>query len=300
MSIMEIIFLGTSQATPTEKRNHPSIWLSYNNENILIDCGEGTQRQIRIAKLNPCALTRILITHWHGDHVLGIPGLLQTLELNGYNKVLHIYGPAGTKKKMNIIMSIFNFIKKGLKFEVHEVSSKVFEEKNFKIIAKKMSHPGGCLAYAFIEKDKLKLDKEKLKKLNIPSSPLLSKLKEGKDVVINGKKILVRDVAYKVKGRKIGFITDTAINKNVISIAKDSDILVCEATFSKKAEDKARKYKHLTSENAAQIAKKSGAKKLILTHLSQRYEKNPELILEEAKETFKETILAEDFMRIKL
>jgi len=102
-----IYFLGTSQAIPTAKRNHTAVLLQYKSENILVDCGEGTQRQFRKAKLNPCALTRILITHWHGDHVLGLPGLLQTLALNNYNKILYIYGPRGTKRFMDLLYSLF-------------------------------------------------------------------------------------------------------------------------------------------------------------------------------------------------
>ncbi len=93
---MEITFLGTSQATPTAEKSQTAVLLTYNNENILVDCGEGTQRQFKIAGLNPCKITRILITHWHGDHVLGLPGLLQTLALNNYPRVLQVYGPKGT------------------------------------------------------------------------------------------------------------------------------------------------------------------------------------------------------------
>ena len=100
---VEIVFLGTGSAVPTIRRNHPSIFLRYKDESILFDCGEGTQRQIRKAKLNPCKLTRLFITHWHGDHVLGIPGLLQTLALNNYNRELEIYGPKGTK--LYLVMS---------------------------------------------------------------------------------------------------------------------------------------------------------------------------------------------------
>src|SRR3989339_623098 len=107
-----ICFLGTSQAIPTAKRNHTAMLLQYNDENILVDCGEGTQRQFRKAALNPCKITKLLITHWHGDHVLGIPGLLQTLALSGYNKILYIYGPRGTKKYIEEIMKIFNFVGK--------------------------------------------------------------------------------------------------------------------------------------------------------------------------------------------
>ncbi|HDZ60764.1 MAG TPA: MBL fold metallo-hydrolase, partial [Candidatus Pacearchaeota archaeon] len=95
---IKVTFLGTAASIPTVNRNHTSIHLNYQGENILIDCGEGTQRQFRKAGLNPCKITRILITHWHGDHVLGVPGLLQTLALTGYRKTLHIYGPKGTKQ----------------------------------------------------------------------------------------------------------------------------------------------------------------------------------------------------------
>ena len=109
--MIKLTFLGTSDSIPTEERNHTSILLTYEGENILIDCGEGTQRQIRKAKLNPCKITRILITHWHGDHVLGIPGLLQTLSMSGYNKTLYIYGPEGTKKFMKELLKISHLLK---------------------------------------------------------------------------------------------------------------------------------------------------------------------------------------------
>ena len=104
---IELTFLGTSDAVPTKQRSHTSILLNYAGENILVDCGEGTQRQFRFAELNPCKITRILITHWHGDHVLGIPGILQTLALSGYNKTLYIYGPKGTKEFMQNLLKTF-------------------------------------------------------------------------------------------------------------------------------------------------------------------------------------------------
>src|SRR3989344_1615647 len=118
--MIEITFLGTSQATPTAKRNHTAILLRYKSDSILIDCGEGTQRQFRIARINPCKLTRILITHWHGDHVLGLPGLLQTLALNGYNKTLKIYGPRGTKQYVDALFQLFKF-RERIKIQVEEI-----------------------------------------------------------------------------------------------------------------------------------------------------------------------------------
>jgi ribonuclease Z len=147
-----IIFLGTGQAIPTAKRNHTSIWLNYKNENILVDCGEGTQRQIRKAHLNPCSITKILITHWHGDHILGLPGLLQTLALNGYNKKLEIYGPKGTSRFFQEIMNMFIFQGK-INYEVKEGEGIIFENSDFLIKALPMIHGAPCLDYSFIEKE---------------------------------------------------------------------------------------------------------------------------------------------------
>src|SRR4030042_2748714 len=127
---INITFLGTSDSVPSAVRNHPAVLLTYLEENILIDCGEGTQRQFRKAKRNPCKITRILITHWHADHVLGIPGLLKTLALSGYNKTLFIYGPKGTKELMNNLLNLFG-IKEKYPLIVKDVIGKFFENENF-------------------------------------------------------------------------------------------------------------------------------------------------------------------------
>ena len=116
--MIKVKFLGTSGAVPTAERNHTSMLLEYENENILIDCGEGTQRQFRKARINPCKITRILITHWHGDHVLGLPGLLQTLGFSEYNKTLYIYGPKGTKEFMQNLFKTFFFFE----YIFHQIS----------------------------------------------------------------------------------------------------------------------------------------------------------------------------------
>ena len=184
----EIIFLGTSSAVPTAKRNHTSIYLRYKEENILIDCGEGTQRQLRIAKLNPCKINRILLTHVHGDHVFGLPGLFQTLVLNNYSKTLHIYGPVGTKKLIDNIFRIF-VRTKNIKTEVREVKDEFLSEKDFIIKAYPPEHDTPCNGYAFIEKDKIRIDKKKLKQLKVPSHLDLSKLLQRIDTIINNKKL---------------------------------------------------------------------------------------------------------------
>jgi len=297
---IKLTFLGTGSAIPTAKKNHPSVLLQYKNENILIDCGEGTQKQFRIAKLNPCKLTRILITHWHGDHVLGLPGLLQTLMLNNYNKTLKIYGPQGTKRMMQLYIGLFAH--KGEKFpiEVHEVSGKFIDEKEFSIQTAKAEHDTPTLAYSFIIKEKTRLNKEKLKKLKLENSPLLAELQKGKTVKISGKTIHGKNFIYKEPQRKITFIMDTLYHKKLIQFSKNSDLLITESTYSEQEKSLAIEHKHLTSTQAAQIAKKSKSKKLILTHLSQRYEANPKQILNQAKKIFPKTQIAEDFLEVEV
>lgn len=294
MQDIKLIFLGTGNAIPTEKRNHTAILASFANENILIDCGEGTQRQFKVANLSPTKLTRILITHWHGDHFLGLPGLFQTLAMSNYQRTLKIYGPKGTKKFLDLIQELIRGF--NINIEVHEVSQgTIVNEKDFKIEAKEMSHGIPALAYSIILKEKIRINKAKLKKLKIPNSPLLKDLAQGKDITLNGKKIKASQVVYKELGKKLTLIMDTAINENAISLAMNSDLLVSESSFSQSEVDKAKEYHHLTAMQAAGIAKKSKSKKLVLTHLSQRYEHNPKVIEKEAKKVFKNIKLVKDF-----
>lgn len=296
---IDLTFLGTSQAVPTAKRNHTAILLRHNEEMILVDCGEGTQRQFRIADINPCKLTRILITHWHGDHVLGIPGLLQTLALNGYNKTLHVYGPKGTKRFMQSIYDTFVFSGK-IDVKVEEVEKGVIiDENNFFVEAFPVIHGAPCVAYKFNEKDKRRIETSKIKKYNLPG-PLIGKLQKGENISYNNLKVKSEDVTYVQKGKSISFVLDTKLCDNCVKAAKNADLLITESTYSSELEDKAAEYKHLTSAQAGQIAKKAKVKNLILTHISQRYEKDDEKILREARKVFPKTELARDFMKLNI
>ena len=156
-----------------------------------------------------------------------------------------------------------------------------------------MTHGIPCNAYTFVKKDRIRIDKRKLKKTPL-EGPILKNLKEGKDVVYKGKKYLAKNLTYKEIGKKISFILDTSINSKIVPFAENSDLLICESTFDSESEDRAKEYKHLTSNQAAEIAKKSKSKKLILTHISQRYSKDPKKILLSAKKVFKNSFLAND------
>jgi ribonuclease Z len=300
MEPIKITFLGTGSAIPTKLHNHPAILLSYKNENILFDCGEGTQRQFRYADLSASKITRLFITHWHGDHILGIPGLLQTLALNSYQKKLHIYGPRGTSHHLSNILRMFIF-EGAIDYEIHEISSETaFENSDFKIEAKELSHSTKCLAYSFVEKDKLRLKKDKIKKLKLPNSPLLKEIQQGKDITLNGKKIKAKSLTYLQEGRKVSLVLDTSYNESIPIFVKNSNILIAESTYSSEEAELAKEKMHLTTKDAATIAKKAKAEQLYLVHLSQKHEHLPNLIEKEAKSIFKNTKVAKDLDIIEI
>jgi len=296
---MEIIFLGTSAMVPTKERNHSSVLVSYGTEGILVDCGEGTQRQIKIAGIKPSKVTKVLISHWHGDHVLGLPGLIQTLAKNGYEKTLEIYGPKGTKERMSHLFKAFSFEDK-INIKIEEITKKrFFEGEDFFLEALPLEHSIETLGFNFIEKDRRRIKVNIVKKLGIPEGPLLGKLQSGKSIIFKGRKISTDDATYTIKGKKITFVADTVQCNNALELAMDSDILICESTYADNLREKAEEYKHMTSKQAALLANNANAKKLILTHFSPRY-KTMQEIEDNAKEVFSNTVCAHDFMKLKI
>lgn len=293
MEPLTLTFLGTGNAIPTALRNHSALLLTYKENGFLFDCGEGTQRQFKQQAISLHKITSLFITHWHGDHILGIPGLLQTLAMSDYQKTLHIYGPHGTKQAMHVIRQLIHHI--NIPHEIHEVTpGTVINTPEYEIQASLAYHDCPALTYSFIIKEKKRLDKAKLKKYKLPNSPLLGQLAAGKDVEYKGKKIKASTVTYQEPARKVSIILDTAYNEKLIAHAQDSTLIVCESSFSKEETEKAKEYCHLTAEQAATIAKKAKADSLILTHISQRYEHKPDKILKEAKRIFKNTRIAKD------
>jgi ribonuclease Z len=299
---MKIQFLGTASSFPTRDRSHTSILLRYQSEAILFDCGEGTQRQLRIAGESPMKITKIFITHWHGDHVLGLPGLLESMAMNGRKDLLEIFGPGGTKESIKNLFKALH-IHPCFKLAIHEVDTRksniAINTKDYEVSAIFVKHKVPCLAYTFKEKDRYRINKDWVKKEKVQGLPALKKLQEGKDVTIKGKKVKAKDVTYSSLGKKITFIFDTAPMPELAKLAKDSDLLICEGTFSNKIKEKAKDHGHLTVKDAAKIAKSAKVKKLAITHFSQRYKDTKELAVE-AKSVFKNTVLAKDFMQINV
>jgi ribonuclease Z len=298
--MVELIFLGTSSMVPTKERNHSSILIRFKTNNILVDCGEGTQRQLKLAKISLTKINKILITHWHGDHVLGLPGLIQSMAANNYEKTLEIYGPKNTKEKLKHMFKAFEFDQSKINIKINEIKTgKIFENSDFILETLPLSHGIDCLGYNFVEKDKRKIEMKKVKKLGLKQGPLLGKLQEGTTITIDKKKIKPDDVSYIVEGKKITFILDTLLCKNAYKLAENSDLAICEATYKSDLEEKGEKYYHMTTKQAASIANKSNSKKLILTHISARYKDGKE-VEEDAKDVFDNVECAYDFMKVKV
>jgi ribonuclease Z len=302
--MVELTILGTSSMVPTKERNVQAFYLEFEGEGMLFDCGEGTQRQMNIAGISRAKVKRIFITHWHGDHVAGLIGLIQTIGNSSYEGTLNIYGPQGTKEYMFHMLNSTIFENK-IDIHVHELMFKQGEEYTFldtekyKVSAVKIDHSVPCIGYAWYEKEKVRVDMATCKKLGIPEGPMIGKLSRGLPIVLNGKTITPDDVTYRVAGKKIAFISDTQITADLLLLARNADVLVCEATYAAKEEEKATEYKHMTGEQAAQVANQADVKKLILTHFSQRYT-SVQQTLEEARAIFPQTDAAFDFMKITL
>ena len=294
----EIIFLGTGCMQPTKQRNHAAVILRFKKETLLFDCGEGTQRQLRIAGLKPAKVTKLFISHFHGDHVFGIPGLLSSMGADECGHTLKIYGPKGTKQFIKHML--LGFAAKDIQaHEIFEVSKgTVFEDDDFKVDVRMLKHSTPCIGFSFIEKERLRIDTAKADKMKL-SGPVLGELASGKNVVVDGKKILSKNVTYLVPQVKISYVTDTAECPGADALASDCDLLIIEGTLLDDLKKNAAQSKHLTVKQAANIALQNNAKRLVITHISQRYKSSGD-IMSEAREVFDDVVVAEDFMKIKV
>ena len=307
---MEIVFLGTSGTVPTENRNHPAVIIEYLNEPFLFDCGEGTQRQMRLAKINPMRINHIFITHFHADHILGLGGLIRSIDFMGREKELNIYAPVGFQRILDNLMGIGAYRPERFKINVCEANEGIiYKGKNYTVSCTETDHTGvKSVAYCFSENTKRTFLKQKALLLGVPEGRLFSRLQKGNSVEIEikdnnkiVKKIIKPDdvLSNPMPGRKVVYTGDTKPCENVIKIAKDCDVLIHDSTFSEDQDDVVEEMGHSTAKQAAEIAKSANAKALYLTHISQRYT-DPKKLEKEAREVFENSYAAHDFMRIKV
>lgn len=305
---MEIQFLGTGAGVPSKQRNVTSIALKLLDERNaiwLFDCGEGTQQQILKTNVRPRKIEKIFITHLHGDHIFGLPGLISSRSFQGGEAPLEIYGPKGIRSFILTSLKISEtHLKYPLKFIEIEQPGLIFEDHGFKVYCEELDHRIQCFGYRVEEADfQGELLVDKLKELQIPAGPIYKRIKDGEMVelpdgrIIDGKAF----IGESRKGRIITILGDTRVHPNSLKLAENADCLVHESTFSRDESKMAKSYYHSTSTQAAQIAKDANAELLLLTHISARYLGKAVYELEdEAKTIFPSTKIVKDFDIIEI
>jgi len=297
-----VTFLGTGGSVPNKFRHLPSVLLRRGPELLMFDCGEGTQRQFMQARAGINRKMRIFISHLHGDHVFGLPGLLHSLSFMGRTRELEIIGPKGIA---DFILSVNRLVKLYSQFaiQIAEVTSagRVVNEPEYEVRAATAKHGIPCFAYAFQEKPKPgRFDPDKARKLGIPEGPLWKKLQATSSVKVGKRRIASKLVVGPPRpGVKITYAVDTRPCASVVQLASGSDLLIHDSCFDASALEKAANYGHSTAVEAAKVAKRSRARRLVLFHISAMYEDATPL-LRHAKKIFSHSILCGDMDSIKV
>ena len=309
---MQVTFLGTSSGVPTRARNVSAVALrlAQRSELWLFDCGEGTQHQFLRSDLRLSQLRRIFITHMHGDHVFGLPGLLASLGLSGSSGGVDLYGPDPLESYLEGVLRTSS-TRIGYPLDVHRVRNAaeadrlVFEDSDLTVRATPLHHRVPAYAYRVEEKPKPgRFDITKAREMEIPPGPVYAALKRGETVTLqDGRRIDGRTLCGPQRaGASIVYCTDTVFCEAAVSLARGADLLIHESTFSHSEADMAFQRQHSTSTMAAQTAAEAGVSQLVLTHLSPRYAPGNAVtaddLLAEARAIFPNTTLAKDFLRL--
>lgn len=302
---LQLTILGCHSATPRVNAHPTSQYLEINNRHFLIDCGEGTQRQMRKYKVGFSKINHIFISHLHGDHFFGLIGLLSTYGILNREKELHIFGPKGIKELIEIQLKISqSHVKYPLFF--HELSSKkselIFEDDKVGVRTIPLRHRIYTNGFLFTEKEKPRtLNIEVVKQYSEIETCDYNNIKAGKDFVLKNGDVIPNSklTLDPLKPKSYAYCSDTSYKTNIVPIIKDSDLLYHESTFLSDREELAKKTGHSTAKQAALIAKEAQVKKLVLGHYSSRYP-NIELFKEEAEANFNNVVLAEAGKKISI
>lgn len=297
MSHKDIVILGCSSQQPTRKRNHGAYLCRWNQKGLLFDPGEGTQRQFIFAGIAPTVVHYIFVSHFHGDHCLGLSSMLMRLNLDKVTHPIHCFYPASGKRNFDALRygCIYH---ENIQIIEHPVKEKgfVYQDEHFLVEATFLEHGIENIGWRITEPNQLKFDKAKLKDLQI-KGPLVKQMEKEKKLHINGQIIPIEEVSWIRKGDSIAVVIDTRICPQAIEIAKDAKVLICESTYLDEEQELAEKYFHMTAKQAAHIAKQANVETLILTHFSARY-RDLTLFEKQAREIFPNVHVAEDFKRI--
>lgn len=295
MTMRDLTILGCSSQQPTRFRNHGAYLLRWNDEGLLFDPGEGTQRQFIFANIAPTVVTRIFISHFHGDHCLGLGSVLMRLNLDNVEHPIHCYYPASGKKYFDRLRygSIYH---ERLTVIEHPVSQAGFVEDDgrFRIEATFLEHGVENIGWRITEANTRKFDLDKLQQYGV-KGPLVKELQEKGSLIVQGKEVTLDQVSWIRHGDSFAVVIDTLPCQNAIDIARGASLFLCESTYLEEHRQLAMLHNHLTAKQAAMIAKEAGVKQLILTHFSARYQ-NLKAFEHEARTVFPNTFAADDLV----
>jgi len=299
---MKLIFLGTGGSIPTSERGLPAIALRHERELLLFDCAEGTQRSMAQAGVSPMRLDAIFITHLHGDHFLGLAGLVQTLSLMDRERKLEIFCPKGEGERIKDYLQIPHYT---LTFEldVHELEpGEELRRRGYRILTAGADHNVPSIAYALVEDERPgKFYPDKAIALGVKAGPDFSRLKAGESIKLRDGRIVKPEQVMGPPrlGRKVVYTGDTRPSKRIVELARDADVLIHDCTLADELAEKAAESAHSTPSEAAEVAKQADVKQLVLIHISPRYEKDS-VLLEQARKIFPNTIVAQDLMELEI
>jgi ribonuclease Z len=294
MTLRNLTILGCSSQQPTRKRNHGAYLVRWNEEGFLFDPGEGTQRQFIFADVAPTCVTRILISHFHGDHCLGLGSMLMRLNLDKVTHPIHCYYPASGQVYFERLRysSIYHQTIQVIEHPVKQEGI-VEEDERFRIEARFLEHGVDNIGWRITESDTRRFDKAKLDAAGV-KGPSVRLLEEKGEIIINDKRVRIDDVSQIRRGDSFAVAIDTLPCQAAIDLARDAKLFLCESTYLESHRHLAQKHHHLTAKQAAEIAKAAGAETLVLTHFSARYQDAEDFALE-AQPIFPNVIAAEDF-----
>jgi ribonuclease Z len=299
---LKLLFLGTSAARPTAERNVSALVLTRGGETLLFECGEGTQRQMMRYGVT-FALGEVFFTHFHADHFLGIIGLMRTLGLQGRTDPFRLTGPKGARKLLEQALAL-GVERQPFEVEIVEVEpDQVLARDGYDLKAFRVEHGAGAVGYALIEKDRLgRFNPDRARELGVPEGPLWGKLQRGQSVRLDdGREVAAETIVGAPRpGRKLVYSGDTRPCAATVEVAQGADLLVHEATFGEEEKDRAKETAHATAREAAEVAKLAGVRRLVLTHLSARYSRDPATLVDEARAVFPETVVAKDGLEIEV
>ncbi|MDH7596767.1 MAG: ribonuclease Z [Methanothrix sp.] len=298
--MLQVIFLGTAGSLPTPDRSLPAILVNREGDLLLFDCGEGTQRQMMIARTGMMRLSHIFLTHLHADHILGIPGLLETMAFQGREAPLVIAGPPRTARMVGILNSLGCCARD---FEVRALELRPgdgLRMSGYTVTAIATEHSVPSLGYMLLEDMRPgRFNRERAIELGVPVGPMFGRLQRGESVEIDGRVVRPEDVLGAPRpGRKIVYSGDTRPTREIEEASRNADLLIHDGALADDMIDWAVETKHTTAGEAAALAARAGVRRLVLTHISSRYSEDTTPLLNDARKVFPETLIASDLMRI--